>query len=633
MSTFPRQVQRYTEREFDRLRSPRAASLEHALADGEIEAYIDTCRTSIRALYPMPETRTPLNTTVTGVVRHDEYRIEKLHFESRPGLIVTANLYVPERDGPLPCVLGACGHSELGKAEAKYQSFCAGLASKGFLVLIYDPISQGERIQFTERKTAIGGCVAEHVTIGTKQSLVGEYFGAWRAWDGIRALDVLLERPEADPTRVGMTGNSGGGTMTTIVTALEDRLTMAAPSCFVTTYRHNLENELPSDTEQTPPGIIAEGYEEYDHLIAAAPRPTLICTKADDFFDHRGAEEAYEILKRVYAALGRSDDVAFATATGGHGFDRPLREAMYAFFIEHAGVDESSAEPDVTIHPPEELNAAPEGTVHGLASRKVLDYCRDTLETATHEAFSPDRLASLLALPERGATPPPYRILRRRNGRSRFAVETESDLFAILSFGEDAGSSFTLPSTGEVELVLPHLDEDVLDDGALDAAGETRARKHVRMALSTRGSGESRYDTANGRDYFDLYDADYLYSSYGIMMNRPLAGGKTFDVLRTVNLLEGLGVRVTALSGRGCGALISLYAAPFIAGLERLVLTNCIPSMRAIVDTDRCLWPQSVLIPEILRWFDLADIVAFLERDRGVEVVIEKPWNAELEPV
>lgn len=77
--------------------------------------------------------------------------------------------------------------------------------------------------------------------------------GAWRAWDAVRGLDYLLSRPEVDTTRVGLTGNSGGGTMTTFVNALEDRLTMAAPSCYITTWVHNVENELPADSEQMPP--------------------------------------------------------------------------------------------------------------------------------------------------------------------------------------------------------------------------------------------------------------------------------------------------------------------------------------------------------------------------------------------
>ena len=125
------------------------------------------------------------------------------------------------------------------------------MVKKGFIVLTYDQIGQGERLQYPDEnlKSKVGGPVAEHLYAGNQQFLVGEFFGSWRAWDGIRALDYLLSRKEVDPNKIGITGNSGGGTMTTWLCGLERRFTMGAPSCFVTTFRRNLENELPADTE------------------------------------------------------------------------------------------------------------------------------------------------------------------------------------------------------------------------------------------------------------------------------------------------------------------------------------------------------------------------------------------------
>ncbi|NOZ23153.1 MAG: prolyl oligopeptidase family serine peptidase [Planctomycetes bacterium] len=211
--------------------------------------------------------RTPLNARVTGSFERKAYRVEKVILESRPGLPVTANLYIPKgKKGPFPCVLGTCGHSGNGKAESKYQAFCQALATKGYLVLIYDPLSQGERLQYPVEEGAAHpkGCCQEHNMMGNQMGLLGEFFGKWRVWDGIRSLDYLLSRPEADPTRAGVTGNSGGGTLTTYLNAFDDRFTMAAPSCFVTTYLCNMENELPADAEQIPPNIIQYGLDMAD---------------------------------------------------------------------------------------------------------------------------------------------------------------------------------------------------------------------------------------------------------------------------------------------------------------------------------------------------------------------------------
>src|SRR5204862_4234843 len=113
------------------------------------EGYVADVRKKIAACFgPFPP-RTPLNPRVTGKVERAAYTIEKVLFESRPGFLVTANLYVPKGKAfPLPGVVGACGHSVTGKGEAAYQSFAQGLARMGYVVLIFDPIGQGERLQY-----------------------------------------------------------------------------------------------------------------------------------------------------------------------------------------------------------------------------------------------------------------------------------------------------------------------------------------------------------------------------------------------------------------------------------------------------------------------------------------------------
>ena len=242
LNRFPRMVQEH----FVRLvRAAERAGNEARAAlktRADAEAHVREVRKKIAACFgPFPE-RTPLNPRVTGTVERDAYTIEKVIFESRPGFLVTANLYVPKgKKPPLPGVVGSCGHSTGGKAEPAYQSFAQGLARMGYVVLIFDPIGQGERLQYghVEKEHRPGVGVGEHLLAGNQQFLVGEFFGSWRAWDGIRALDYLLTRPEVDPKLVGITGNSGGGTMTTWLCGLDRRWAMAAPGCFVTTFRRN----------------------------------------------------------------------------------------------------------------------------------------------------------------------------------------------------------------------------------------------------------------------------------------------------------------------------------------------------------------------------------------------------------
>jgi dienelactone hydrolase len=288
--------------------------------------------------------------------------------------------------------VGSCGHSHNGKAEPAYQSFCQGLARMGYVVLIFDPIGQGERLQYghVEKPERPGVGVGEHLLAGNQQFLVGEFFGSWRAWDGIRALDYLLSRPEVDPKHIGITGNSGGGTMTTWLCGLDPRWTMAAPGCFVTTMRRNLENELPQDTEQCPPRCLALGLDHSDFLAAMAPKPVVILAKEKDFFDVRGSEEAFRRLKRIYALLGAEENVKLHIGPTAHGYTIENREAMYQWFNRVTGISDAKTEPKLTIENEEDLWAAPKGQVAGLKSKTVFSFTQEQAKQQTVERGKQD---------------------------------------------------------------------------------------------------------------------------------------------------------------------------------------------------------------------------------------------------
>ncbi|MCE9528370.1 MAG: acetylxylan esterase [Planctomycetales bacterium] len=377
LNRFSRMVQEYF---VARVKEAEEASLKAKSAlktKEDAEAFVVSVRDKIRQSFgPNPE-RTPLNAKITGTVERDGYKIEKIIFDSRPGFLVTGNLYLPQgRKGPLPGVVGVCGHSANGKAAEAYQSFAQGLARQGYVTFIFDPIGQGERLQYVDAalkpKRGIG--VSEHLYAGNQQFLVGEFFGMWRAWDGIRALDYLLTREEVDPKHVGITGNSGGGTMTTWLCGLEPRWTMGAPACFVTTFRRNLENELPADTEQCPPRAIALGLDHDDFLAAMAPKPVIILAKERDFFDVRGSLEAFARLKRLYTLLGEADNIQLHIGPTDHGYSQENREAMYRFFNRVTKISDADKEPTITIEKDETLQCTPHGQVAELKSRTVFSF-------------------------------------------------------------------------------------------------------------------------------------------------------------------------------------------------------------------------------------------------------------------
>src|SRR4029078_6692059 len=130
---------------------------------------------------------------------------------------------------------------------------------------------------------------------------------------------------------------------------------MSAPGCFVTTFRRNLENELPADTEQCPPHALALVLDHDDFLAAGAPRRLILLTKEKDYFDQRGAREAFARLQRLYSALERPDDVAFFTGPTGHGYSQETREAMYRFFTRVTGISDAATEPPLQLEREEDL--------------------------------------------------------------------------------------------------------------------------------------------------------------------------------------------------------------------------------------------------------------------------------------
>ncbi len=620
-------LQRYTERLLDSFEQKRRERFQQIKTRQEMESFVKKSRKDIRDIYSLPKEKTALNARITGKIKCKGYMIEKIIFESRPNFLVTANLYIPYGQGPFPGVIGCCGHANEGKNG--YQAFSAGLAKKGFMVLIYDPIGQGERFQYDKR--IVPGCVEEHITIANQQYMLGEFFGSWRAWDGIRAFDYLLQREEIDASRIGVTGNSGGGTMTTILAALEDRFSMAAPSCFITTYRHNLQNELPADSEQTPPNIIKAGYEMYDHLTAFAPKPLVILTKEDDYFDQRGSREAFGYLKKVYELLGKPNNIKMITGSGGHGYSQDLREAMYSFFCNHSGIDDEGKEHNIKIHKPQELWATKKGQVVKEGSKRVVSFSREKLKEAERrrKGFSPIILKRKLSLPPFPKLPPSYRILRPINGYSRIAVETEKEVFAILKYPAKEGITFHLPRSKEAILYLPHISSE--DDYRKESLLKKLLKdKRQVFAIDTRGIGESASKTCSDKaDFFSMYESEFFYASYSIMCGLPLAGQRTFDVLRVIQLLKSVGYCSFEVVGRGLGGLIALYTACLEKRIKKVIVKNCLNSFAEIVNSDLHKWPLSILLPDLLLNFDIPDIVIYL-RKRKQRVRVLEPWNAVL---
>lgn len=604
----------------------------------------DEVRRKLRVCFGSWPERTPLNARVTGTVERAEYRIEKLIYESRPNYLVTANVYVPKRKSErMPAVVGACGHTTNGKAEAKYQEFSRNLARQGYVVLIYDPPSQGERFEYPDEpgEPPIGLGVHSHNVAGNQMTLLGRNFAFWETWDGIRALDYLLARPDVDARRVGVTGNSGGGTQTAYLNALDDRFTMAAPNCYVTRFLYNLENEEPADIEQNVPGILAAGLDMADYFVAQLPRPTHLGGELNDFFDVRGLRETYEELRRLYAIVGAERSVELYVGPETHGYNGGAREAMYAFFNRHARVDASPREPQGAVEPDAVLQVTADGQVHQLKSQRTFDFTRaEAARLAARRARLSgkrlaDELTKLLALPARTGAPR-YRVMRERViGRTApqrplkdfgFVVETEPRVFAMLHALPAQAPLFYFPTGETATLYIPH--RSALEEIAAGQAPPPAT--DIRFALDVRGMGEltARTHKDQGDDFFHAYRSDYLYACEGMKLGESYCGRRVHDLLSTLDLFQAQGYRQIHLVGRGMGAITAAFAAVLHPLVAQVTLHNALLSYHELTQEPRYDWPLSSLVFGILEKTDLSDCLRELAASKRLAVV--DPWDSRM---
>jgi dienelactone hydrolase len=650
LNRFPRMVQEYfvdQVRQVEQQADQRRSGLKSRRV---ATAYVRDVQDKIQQCFgPWPE-KTPLNPRITGVVERDQYKIEKVIFESRPGFLVTADLYIPKgRPFPLPGVVGTCGHSDTGKAYQAYQGFAQGLARLGYVVLIFDPLGQGERLQYPNEKlkSRIGVGVREHLYAGNQQFLVGEFVGAWRAWDGIRALDYLLTRPEVDPKQVGVTGCSGGGTMTTWLCGVDQRWAMAAPSCFVTTFRRNCENELPADTEQCPPRALALGLDHSDFLAAMAPKPIVLLTKEGDYFDRRGSEQAYERLRRLYTLLGDEEDISLFVEEGGHGYTQKSREAMYRWFNRATHVSNAQTEPNLTLEKEETLWCAPKGQVCELNSKPIYAFTAEkakALAAKRPKEFTLPQLRrqvrALLHLPAaEKSSAPDYRILR--NWRSRgypkprwttYLVETEPGIQAVVyRLGTEQLLARPHASSKRAILYVAHQSSDA------ELREEPLAREIIKAdpdtdfyTVDVRGIGESRPDTCDEDSFLSLYGSDYFYAIHSIMLDRPYVGQRTYDVLRVLDWLGGIGYDEVHVLAKGWGALPATFASVLSDRVRQVTLKNALTSYQEIAESTDYAWPLSALVPNVLSAFDLPDCYKALQSKNLRQV---GPWGPEAKPI
>jgi dienelactone hydrolase len=325
----------------------------------------------------------PLNPRVTGIIKKDGYRIEKIVYESFPGLYVTGCLYVPEKiKKNAPAILNVIGHNQEAFRNALYQVINYNLVKKGIIVFAIDPPGQGEHVQYYDTAVKFsyaGYSVLEHCYFGNQCFLSGFNCAKYFIWDGIRAIDYLISRKEVDPGRIGVTGFSGGGTVTSYLGAYDDRVKVAVACSWATASRRQLETKGGQDAEAEFYMGLKEGITLEDLFEVRAPKPTLLTfTSRDEYLSLQGAREAFRETQKAFSAFGKTENLAMVEDDSKHWMTLKIRHRMYSFFMKQFNVAGDTTETEADILTPEELKVTPTGQIATyLGGKMIFDLNRE----------------------------------------------------------------------------------------------------------------------------------------------------------------------------------------------------------------------------------------------------------------
>ena len=572
---------------------------------------------------PFPE-KTPLNPEITGVIEKDDFTVEKLIYESQPGFYVTAALFLPKkRERKAPSIVYCSGHSDLGFRSDTYQTKIINLVKKGFIVLAFDPLGQGERMQYPDEQgkwSRIGGPTHEHSYAGAQSFINGSSLAQTMIWDGIRAVDYLLTRPEVDPQRIGMTGRSGGGTQTAYITAFDDRIVAAAPEAYITRMETLLKTRGPQDAEQNLPDFVQNEMDLADYLVARAPQPTMIISTSRDFFSIEGARDTYHELQRAYQAMGKPDNISMSEDDAPHGSTPKNREAMYAFFQKHLDNPGSSEDEEVEVFKPEELWATSTGEIMtARACKNVFDLNRALAEqkkadlAKQRENFDPDRSrreAKGLAgfeMPEL-ASEVHYAGQYQREG---YRVQK------YLMIGERHVNPFLLFVPDE-----PRSDEAVVyfhpEGKAAEANPGGEIESLVRQGLTVLAAdvvGVGELGPAYLRGDSQIDDVSFNIWAGGILLNKSILARQAEDMVKMVHYLKhssATDISVTALAHSTLAPAL-LHAAAFEPAIKRTVLVEPLYAYADLVMHEfyNVQWIPAT-VSGSMESYDLADLAAGL---------------------
>jgi len=564
--------------------------------------------------------KTDLKVKVTGKKSYQGFSVENILFQSTPGRYVTANLYLPDKKIPSPGILVLAGHGMSGKGSTQKEALI--LVQNGFVVMAVDPVGQGERVQLldTEGKAATRGSTTEHTLLNAGANLGGTSVAMIEYWDNHRALDYLETRPEVDKNKLGCIGSSGGGTQTTYMLGLDERIKVAVVCSYVSKRERVLELNGPSDGCQHIPYEGREGLEIGDFLLMFSPKPLLIMSGLYDFVDYVGAQQTFGELKQAYKVLGEEDKVSMFTAESGHGMPKPKREAAASWFRKWLYQDNNPIQE-------KEIVPIPEKDLLVTKSSQVLTDFQDGISTSSENKLLTEQLAV-----SRAAFVKNKSDAMRAKVLDLLGIKLSDDKITVESTGTSKQRShsiykYQISKKGEMPVpVIVVYPEKVVADGRvklyLNENGKSEIlasdrnlepfinRGDILVLADLRGFGE----TADPLEYNDTkyWNKEYRNAMISMHIGRPIMGQRVTDILSVIDFITSDGklkdhkINMVANGAYGPAAVHAAYLDKRISQTE---ISRSYKSFEEIVKNPMQRDVYSNVLYGVLKYYDFNDLV------------------------
>lgn len=572
--------------------------------------------------------KTPLNPRITGEIQVDGFKVEKVIYESSPRNYVTAALFIPDNlKGKAPAVLYCSGHTFESFRSAVYQHMIINLVKKGCVVLAFDPIGQGERLQYLDEeghKSIFSTPTHEHSYPGGQCFMSGNSLARYMIWDGIRSLDYLITRPEVDPERLGITGRSGGGTQSAYIAAFDPRIKASAPECYITDFEYLFKSIGPQDAEQNFPGFLKQELDLADLLEVRAPKPALIISTTRDFFSIQGARDTYLEVKKAYEILGYPEFIGMSEDDAEHETTLRNREKLYAFFQKYLGFPGSAKDIEVNLFNPKDLQVTSTGqvipelggeTIFSLNEKESRILIEELKQKRQEGNFTREGLRVQIQQ-YTGITNPGHHRIPIFSGRIK------EDQYLLDKYLVPGGGSYYLP----VLIMKPqnHNDEKAVIIFNPGGKEEEITNDSLSLYLVNKGFNVILPDIAGFGELgpgFLTGDAYMEHTSYnqwfaGILTGKSLTGIRMADISQVVYFIkEVYSIQPENIYAIARGVLTSdlLHHSVLFDDFNRIALINPLVSYRALV-LNRRYHPKYIqsAVPGCIQQYDLPDLASMI---------------------